>query len=355
VPETGGPAPFEASIRRRDDAHLDVPGETFTHTPHFSFLQNSQQFRLCPRRELTDLIQKKRATVGLFEETSTFRNRASKCPTGVTEELRLCQILGECRTVECGKISEPPWTLPVNSPRDQFFAYSTLSNDQHRKRRDGCANDAAPEVRDRLAATEQLRTRIGNRGRPPMVEGRPAKRAAHCRSRSDEGASVLCGRRARCRPSAAKASNRCAATPDGRRHLDTRAGSQGSEKYAGPYRSSHGNTSAGSGGGYRTLEILCGVKSHRQRTKTISKECRNFNEKRVFVLVLVSQLEQVHDIVQRLGKPMTRIHSSKQGGGTAQTRKLLGLFTERLCDGAIGQRAREDETSLGTEEWRNLS
>jgi hypothetical protein len=166
---------------------------------------------------------------------------------------------------------------------------------------------------------------------------------------------VLCCRWARRRPSAAKASNRGTATPDGRRHFDTRGGSQGSEKYAGPYRSRHGNTSAGSGGGYRTLEILCGVKSHRQRTKTISKERRNFNEKRLFVLVLVSQLEQVHDIVQRLGKPMTRIHSSEQSGGTAQTCKLPGLFTERPCDRAIGQRAREDETSLGAEECRNLS
>ncbi len=73
------------------------------------------------------------------------------------------------------------------------------------------------------------------------------------------------------------------------------------------------DTAAGSGEDYRTLEILCGVKSYRQRPKTISKERRNFREKRLFVLVLVGQLEQVHDIVQRLGKPMTRIHFLRAG------------------------------------------
>jgi hypothetical protein len=72
------------AIGRRHQACIDSPGNVLPDPPQLSFLDHAQDLRLCPRRELADLVEEQRAAMRLFEDTGAIgdgaRERAARMP-----------------------------------------------------------------------------------------------------------------------------------------------------------------------------------------------------------------------------------------------------------------------------------
>jgi hypothetical protein len=222
VPESGtGVIALETSVRCRNDTHFHVSRKALAHAPHFPFLEHPKQLDLRSRREFAHFIQKKRASIRLFEQATTLVDGPGKRPACVAEQFGFDQFLGERATVQRGEISHASRALFVDGSGDQFLADPGLANDQHREWRDGSADDRPTKLVYSLAATKEFWTSLHDRCWTAPINGCPAKRTAHCRRRREQGLSVLRARGTHHRPAAAKSSNRCTAAPDGERHLDT--------------------------------------------------------------------------------------------------------------------------------------
>ena len=68
-----------------------------------AFLQDPQQLGLHPQIEVTDLIQKHRPGLGLFEEAMLPLVSTGECATLVAKELALEQFPRDRRTVDTNK------------------------------------------------------------------------------------------------------------------------------------------------------------------------------------------------------------------------------------------------------------
>src|SRR6185503_14321472 len=77
---------LEAAVRRRDDAHVDLPGVIVPDLPDLAVLEDAEQLRLELGRGLRDLVEEERAAVGYLEEALAVRDRAREGAAAVTEE-----------------------------------------------------------------------------------------------------------------------------------------------------------------------------------------------------------------------------------------------------------------------------
>jgi hypothetical protein len=80
---------FEVPKARGDDSDIDVRGLRIAHAPDLTLLEDPQQFNLKIQWELTDLVQKDGALVGLDEETVLISMSVCERSLDVTKELGL--------------------------------------------------------------------------------------------------------------------------------------------------------------------------------------------------------------------------------------------------------------------------
>ncbi len=59
---------FEPAIGRGDDSRVHSSRQVLAHTPHLAILQDAQQLRLGPARQLSDFVEKDGAAIGFLEE-----------------------------------------------------------------------------------------------------------------------------------------------------------------------------------------------------------------------------------------------------------------------------------------------
>src|SRR5262249_26285771 len=82
-------------------------------------LNDPQEFRLAVQRKFTDLVQEKRAVVGLLENARTIRNGSGKSPLAVAEQFGLDQGRGDGRAIEDDQRAVTTITLTMQGQRDQ--------------------------------------------------------------------------------------------------------------------------------------------------------------------------------------------------------------------------------------------
>src|SRR5262245_10211361 len=90
----------EVAIGRRHDAYVDVDGLVAADALEGVGLEEPQELHLGRRRDLTDLVEKKGAAVGLLEAALVSGHGAREGPAFVAEELALEQRLGQRGAVE---------------------------------------------------------------------------------------------------------------------------------------------------------------------------------------------------------------------------------------------------------------
>ncbi len=123
---------LEMTMRRSDDADVDLSRARGAHALELPVLQDTQQFRLKLQREVADLVQEDRPAVCQFEPALPIGRRAGKCTALVTEELAFDECRRERGAVDAHEVVPLPPAVCVNGPREQFFARSRFAEQQDR-------------------------------------------------------------------------------------------------------------------------------------------------------------------------------------------------------------------------------
>src|SRR5579872_7088097 len=95
----------------------------------FALLQDAQKLWLKARRDVADLVQKKRSMVGRLEASQPLGHGAGEGPFFVAEEFALQQAFGYRRTIQANERAAPAAAEFVNQAREQFFACTGLPVD----------------------------------------------------------------------------------------------------------------------------------------------------------------------------------------------------------------------------------
>ena len=124
---------FEVLVRRRDDPHVDLNRHVAADPIELAVGEHPEQARLELGRHVSDLVEEQRAAVGLLETAEAAGLGTGEGPAFVTEQLRLQQLAGNRRGIECDERPRRPRAVPVKRTRDQFLAGARLAGDQHRE------------------------------------------------------------------------------------------------------------------------------------------------------------------------------------------------------------------------------
>src|SRR5262249_5985808 len=95
-------------------------------------LNRPQQFGLQRKRKFGDLIEEECAAIRLLEAPDSLRNGICECPSFMTEQFGLQQVVGNSGAIYLDK---RPLLTPaelVNRIGHQFFSCARLSRDQYR-------------------------------------------------------------------------------------------------------------------------------------------------------------------------------------------------------------------------------
>ncbi len=90
-------------MRCGDDAHVDPYRRMPTHPIELTIGQYAQQTCLGIGRHVADLVEEQGAAVGLLETAAAQVGRAGEGAFLVAEQLRLHQVLGNRRHVQCNE------------------------------------------------------------------------------------------------------------------------------------------------------------------------------------------------------------------------------------------------------------
>ena len=144
---------LEIPIRRRDDAHVDRPGDVVADALELAFLQNPQQLALQLQRNFADFVEKNRTAVGELETSDPILVRSRERALHVPEKLALEQLLGYRRAVHLDQWCLGARALRVDGARHEFLADTGFAENQH--------------VRRRLRDGFDLRQHLSQRGAAP--------------------------------------------------------------------------------------------------------------------------------------------------------------------------------------------
>ena len=122
---------LEVTVGGRDKAEVYLNVVHATHATERAFLQDPQQFGLHHQIQITDLVQKHRPSLGLFEEAQLPLVGAGECATLVAEELALEQFPRDRRAVDTNKGACSSDSIVVQDARDEFFPCAGLALKQH--------------------------------------------------------------------------------------------------------------------------------------------------------------------------------------------------------------------------------
>ena len=121
---------FELAVGRGDYPNIDSDGAVATHAFELPFLEHAQQFGLDGRRDLTDLVEQKRASVSELEAPFPFGQRSGKGAFFMPEKLAFDEVLRDGRTIDLDEGCARTRAFPVQRARDQFLAGPALALDQ---------------------------------------------------------------------------------------------------------------------------------------------------------------------------------------------------------------------------------
>ena len=109
----------------RGGDHADIDGDFLlvaAEALQAFVLEHPQQLHLGRRRHIADLIQKKRALVGLLEPPNAPRLGPGERAPFVTEQFALEQRLRDGRAIDGDERRFGAMAVLVNGPRDEFLA-----------------------------------------------------------------------------------------------------------------------------------------------------------------------------------------------------------------------------------------
>ena len=129
----------EGSIRRRDDAGIDLHRGRRSNRHDLSLLQRAQQLDLHGQWELADLVEEQGAARRKLEVAFAILERPSEGALSVAKELRLGEVSRNRAAVHGDEGSAGARTCLVNGPGHEFLASAALAFDQHRYGAEGCA------------------------------------------------------------------------------------------------------------------------------------------------------------------------------------------------------------------------
>lgn len=96
-----------------------------------AFLQDTQQSHLHIRRQLTELIQKQRAAMGLLEHSGPIGNRSGECALLVAKQGGVDQLRHNGPAVHRHKGRNRTWAGIVNGAGKQLFAGTGFTVNQY--------------------------------------------------------------------------------------------------------------------------------------------------------------------------------------------------------------------------------
>ena len=120
-------------MRRRHESDVDRARRGLPHTPYRAGLQRAQELGLHGHRQLADLVEEDRSTVGRFDVAHPGRDRAGEGSLGVTEQLALDEVLRDRAAVDHDEGPLAPWRGVVDGPRDELLARARLAVDEDRR------------------------------------------------------------------------------------------------------------------------------------------------------------------------------------------------------------------------------
>src|SRR5438270_3439630 len=152
VEEIGAEAPrvrciANGAVGRRHDAGVHRAGPARPQARHRALLQRAEELRLQVERQLDDVVEQERATVGQLEfPRAAARAGAGECPGLVAEELALEQLPRNRRAVDRDERAVAPRPAAVDRLREDLLAHARLAFDEQ-ARAAGCGD--ARELADR--------------------------------------------------------------------------------------------------------------------------------------------------------------------------------------------------------------
>src|SRR5262249_51782244 len=115
-----------------DEAHRNPNRLSASQPLELLLLQDTQEFGLQLQRNITDLVEKERATTRELESTDAAAESTGERTLLVSKQLAFEQPTRNRRTVERDERPRPPPTATVNCPCDQLFPGACLPTDEHR-------------------------------------------------------------------------------------------------------------------------------------------------------------------------------------------------------------------------------
>jgi len=105
-------------VGRGDDPHVEAGVLRVAQSAHLARFQKPEQMSLHRERDVTDLVEKKRATMRPLDDARLVADGASERPLPMAEELGLEQRIGDTGAVQRHQWMVPSPARPVNSLRD---------------------------------------------------------------------------------------------------------------------------------------------------------------------------------------------------------------------------------------------
>lgn len=122
---------IEFLISRRDQPDIDCDLLCSAQTIVGHSVENAQQLHLQLGLELSDFVQKQRAFVRQLEEAGLSSIGAAECAFLVSEELAFNKVLRKGAAVHVDPWQIAAKRMMMHCARNEFFARSGLTNDQH--------------------------------------------------------------------------------------------------------------------------------------------------------------------------------------------------------------------------------
>src|SRR5580692_3092968 len=114
-----------------DQPHINLMRAVASEPLEFLFLQDAQQFRLKFQWYVANLVKKQRAFVGQLEPSRFLSDGACKCSFFVAKQLTLEESKRDCGAIQFHESLLAATAEFMYCTRNEFFAGSRLSQDQH--------------------------------------------------------------------------------------------------------------------------------------------------------------------------------------------------------------------------------
>ena len=135
----------KGAIGRRHDSDVYSPRDILADAPQLAVLNDTQHLCLSTRRQLADLVEEQCSAMRFFKDTSSIADSPGERTAGVTEELRLDQVVGERRAVQRAERLVAAHAPAVDGPRHQLLSAPAFAVDQHAERSSRRSRDALPK------------------------------------------------------------------------------------------------------------------------------------------------------------------------------------------------------------------